>query len=97
MRVQCACNARTMQLFGRLAVVEAHTLWYFGHHCCLVVGFDCIGDLAFLHVHPVSPISTFFHTFFSHFHHIYSFSRFIDMVIPFEGACYTTSYFPPHF
>ena len=28
---------------------------------------------------------------------IYSFSRLIDMVIHFEGACYRTSYFPPHF
>ena len=79
-----------MQLFERLAVVETHTLWYFGHHCC-------IGDLAFLDVHPVSPISTFLHTPFSHFHHIYSFSRLIDMVIHFEGACYRISYFPPHF
>ena len=35
--------------------------------------------------------------FFAHFHHIYSFSRLIDMVIHFEGACYRTSYFPPHF
>ena len=50
-----------------------------------------------LDVHPVSPISTFLHTFFAHFHHIYSFSRLIDMVIHFEGACYRTSYFPPHF
>ena len=53
--------------------------------------------MAFLDVHPVSPISTFLHTFFSHFHHIYSFSWLIDMVIHFEGACYGTSYFPPHF
>ena len=59
--------------------------------------FQCIGDLAFLDVHPVSPISTFFHAFFAHFHHIYSFSRLIDMVIHFERACYRTSYFPPHF
>ena len=29
--------------------------------------------------------------------HIYSFSRLIDMVIHFEGACHRTSYFPPHF
>ena len=41
--------------------------------------------------------STFLHTFFPHFHRIYSFSRLIDMVIHFEGACYRTSYFPPHF
>ena len=32
-----------VQLFGRLAVVETHTLWYFGHHCCLVVGSDVLG------------------------------------------------------
>ena len=37
------CSARAVQLFGRLAVVETHTLWYFGHHCCLVVGFDALG------------------------------------------------------
>ena len=43
----------------------------------------------FLDVHPVSPISTFLHTFSPHFHHIYSFSRLIDMVIHFHGACYT--------
>ena len=54
-------------------------------------------DMAFLDVHPVSPISTFLHTFFTHFHHIYSFSQLIDMVIHFQGACYRTSYFPPHF
>ena len=47
--------------------------------------------------HPVSSISTFLHTFFAHFHHIYSFSRLIDMPIHFEGACCRTSYFPPHF
>ena len=36
-------SARAMQLFGRLAVVETHTLWFFGHHCCLAVGFDALG------------------------------------------------------
>ena len=41
--------------------------------------------MAFLDVHPVSPISTFLHTNFAHFHHIYSFSRLIDMVIHFQG------------
>ena len=39
-----------------------------------------------LDVHPVSPISTFLHTFFTHFHHTYSFSRLIDTVIHFQGA-----------
>ena len=47
-----------------------------------------------------SPCFTHFY-FFAHLffprHHIYSFSRLIDMVIHFEGACYRTSYFPPHF
>ena len=56
-----------------------------------------MGVMAFLDVHLVSPISTFLHTFFTHFHHTYSFSRLIDMVIHFQGACYRTSYFPPHF
>ena len=36
MRVQCARSVRVVQLFGRLAVVETHILWSFGHHCCLV-------------------------------------------------------------
>ena len=47
-----------------------------------------------------SPCFTHFYLFahiFTHFHRIYSFSRLIDMVIHFEGACYRTSYFPPHF
>ena len=36
-------SARAVQLFGRLAVVETYNLWYFGHHCCLVVGFHALG------------------------------------------------------
>ena len=47
-----------------------------------------------------SPCFTHFYFFaqiFSHFHHIYSFSRLIDMVIHFDGACCRTSYLPPHF
>ena len=36
-------SARAVQLFGRLAAVEAHTLWYLGHHSCLVVGSDVSG------------------------------------------------------
>ena len=43
MRGHLKRSARTVQLFGRLAVVETHTLWYFGHHCCLIVGFDALG------------------------------------------------------
>ena len=50
---------RAPQLFGRLAVVEPHTLWYFGHHCCLVGGFDALGMWHFFGFHPVAPISTF--------------------------------------
>ena len=42
--------------------------------------------MGFLNVHPISPISTFLHTFPPHFHQIYSFSRLIDMVIHFQGA-----------
>ena len=45
-----------------------------------------------------SPCFTHFYFLahiFSHFHHIYSFSRLIDMVIHSEGAYYRTSYFPP--
>ena len=47
-----------------------------------------------------SPCFTHFYFFahiFTHFHHLYSFSRLIDMVIHFEGAYDKTSYFPPHF
>ena len=36
-------SVRAVQLFGCLAVVETHTFWYFGHHCCLAVGFDAFG------------------------------------------------------
>ena len=97
MRAQCAHSARAVQLFGRLAVVETHTLWYFGHHCCLVVGFDASGIWHFWMFTRFHPFLLFLRTFFAHFHHIYSFSRLIDMVIHFEGACYRTSYFPPHF
>ena len=92
-RMQCACTARTVQLFGRLAVVETHTLWYFGHHCCLVVGFDALGIWhfwIFTLFHPFPLFCTHF------FHRIYSFSRLIDMVIHFQGAYYKTPYFPPH-
>ena len=90
-------SAHAVQLFGRLAVVETHTLWYFGHHCCLVVGFDALGIWHFWMFTLFHPFLLFLHTFFTHFHHIYSFSRLIDMVVHFEGACYRTSYFPPHF
>ena len=34
--------------------------------------------MVFLHFHLVSPISTFLHTFFAHFHHIHSFSTLIS-------------------
>ena len=49
-------SARAVQLFGRLAAVETRTLWYFGHHCCLVVGFDALGIWHF-------GIFTLFHPF----------------------------------
>ena len=66
-------SVRTVQLFGCLAVVETHTLWYFGHHCCLVVGFDALGIWHFwiftlfhpfllfcTHCLPISTTSTLF-------------------------------------
>ena len=66
-------SARTVQLFGRLAVVATHTLWYFEHHCCLVVGFDALGIWHFwmftlfhpfllfcTHFLPISTTSTLF-------------------------------------
>ena len=74
-------SARAVQLFGRLAEVETHTLWYFGHHCCLVVGFDALGMWHFLDFHSVSPISTFLRTVFAHFHHTPHPSVFL------EGEC----------
>ena len=77
MRGRLKRSVRAVQLFGRLAIVETHTLWYFGHHCCLVVGFDALGIWHFLDVHPVSPISTFLHTFFAHFPRIYASSLFL--------------------
>ena len=61
---------------------------YFGHHCCLVVGFDALGTWHFWMFTLFHPFLLFLHTFFAHFHHIYPFSRSIDMVIHFEGACY---------
>ena len=42
-RLKRVCSARAVQLFGRLAVVGTHTLWYFGRHCCLALGFDALG------------------------------------------------------
>ena len=56
-------SARIVQLFGRLAVVEAHTFWYFGHHCCLVVGFDAFRIWhfwMFTLFHPFLPFCTHF-------------------------------------
>ena len=79
-------SARAVQLFGRLAVVETHTLWYFGHHCCLVVGFDAFRICHFW----MFTLFTHFY-FFAHIFSIYSFSWLIDMVIHFQGACYKTS------
>ena len=73
-RTARARSARALQRFGRLAVVvETHTLWYFGHHCCLVVGFDALGIWHFwmftlfhpfllfcTHFLPISTTSTLF-------------------------------------
>ena len=48
--------ARAVQLFARVAAVEIHTLWYFGHYCCLVIGFDAMGIWHFW-------VFTLFHVF----------------------------------
>ena len=56
-------SARPVQLFGCLAVAETHSLWYFGHHCCLVVGFDALGIWhfwIFTLFHPFLPFCTLF-------------------------------------
>ena len=56
-------SAHAVQLFGRLAVVETHTLWYFGHHGCLVVGFDAPGIWhfwIFTVFYPFLPFCTHF-------------------------------------
>ena len=90
-------SARAVQLFGRLATVETHTLWYFGHRCSLIVGFDALGIWHFWMFTLFHPFLLFCTISPPHFHHIYSFSRLIDMATHFQGACYGTSYFPPHF
>ena len=48
-----------VQLFVCLAVVETHTLWYFGHHCCVVVGFDALGIWHFWMFTPFHPFLLF--------------------------------------
>ena len=66
-------SARAVQLFGRLAIVETHTLWYLGYNCCLIVGFDALGIWHFwiftlfhpfplfcTHFSPISTTSTLF-------------------------------------
>ena len=53
-------RARAVQLFGRLAVVEAHTLWYFGHNFCLLVGFDALGIWIFTLFNAFLPFCTHF-------------------------------------
>ena len=93
MRVQCTRSA-TIWVSGRSRNPYFVVLWA---SLLFRSRFRCIGDMAFFYVHPVSHISIFLHTFFPHFHHIYSFSRVIDIVIHFQGACYRTTYFPPHF
>ena len=67
MRVQCTHSA-TIWASGSSRNPYFVVLW-----ASLLFGsrFLCIGDLAFLDFHPVSPISTFLHTFPPHFHHIY--------------------------
>ena len=35
-QAQCACSVRAVRLFWHLAILETHTLWYKGHHCCLI-------------------------------------------------------------
>ena len=56
-------TVRAVQLFGCLAVVETHTLWYFGHHCCLVLSSDVLGIWhfwIFTLLHPSLPFCTHF-------------------------------------
>ena len=66
---------RAVQRFGRLAAVETHTLWYLGHHCWLVVGFDALGIWHFWISTLFLPFCTLF---FVHSHHIHCFSRLIS-------------------
>ena len=84
--------ARAVQLFGRMAVIETHTLWYFGHHCCLVVGSHVLGIWhfwIFTPFHPFLPFST--HFVCAHiFHHIHSFStRYTAHTIEYTRLCIT--------
>ena len=55
-------SAHVVQLFGRLAVVETHTLWYKGHHYCLITRIWVLLCLAFFGFHPFPPIFTYFHS-----------------------------------
>ena len=68
--VQCA---RSATMWACPAEVETHILWYFGHHRCLVVGFDALGIWHFwmftlfhpfllfcTHFPPISTTSTLF-------------------------------------
>ena len=80
---------------GIRATSQTHILWYFGHHCCLVVGFNASGIWHFWMFTLFHPFLLFCTHFFAHFHHIYSFSRLIDMVIHFEY--FDTLIFPSSF
>ena len=78
-----AVRTRAVQLLGRLAVVETHTLWYFGHHCCLVVGFDVLGVWHFWIVTPIHP----FLPFCTHFLLIFTTSTlFLRRILPTMGT-----------
>ena len=62
-------SARAVQLFWRLAVVETHNLWYFGHHSCLKAGFDALGIWRFWIFTLIHSFLLFCTPFFAHFRH----------------------------
>ena len=62
-------SLRTVRLFGHVAVLEIHILEYSGHLFCLTA--HASSTLGIWHFQLVAPISTSFHTFYAHFHHIH--------------------------
>ena len=61
-----------VQLFGRLAVLEPHTLSYRGHYCCLITGILMLLSHSGYGMFGFSPSFTNFLPLFARFHHIHS-------------------------
>ena len=61
-----------LQLFGRLAVLEPHTLSYYRHYSCLTTGILMLSSHVGYGIFGFSPSFTNFLPFFARFHHIHS-------------------------